>query len=313
MKAETTDFLTDLIHGLEQRPRTLSPKYLYDERGSQLFERICELDEYYPTRTEIAILEANRAEIAGCLGSRCAVIEPGAGASVKTRILLKELRDPAAYVPIDVSGDFLKESSRKLAIDFPSIAIHPVCADFTQPLRIPRIPDARNQAVFFPGSTLGNFQPTDAATLLRRMRDWVLPEGKLLVGIDLIKDTRTLERAYNDVEGVTAEFNLNLLVRANRELGSDFDPRSFTHRATFDSKHSRIEMHLISKKEQGVKISGREFRFEAGESIHTENSYKYSLPRFRELASEAALAVTRHWTDPKKYFGIFLLEPTTDR
>ena len=289
--------------------KNLPCKYFYDEVGSALFEQITELEEYYPTRTELTIMKRHAADMARLLGPRCLLIEYGSGSGIKTRLLLDQLRDLAAYVPIDVSGEHLRRSARALGEEYPDIEVLPLCGDFTRPLDLPgcRKPAAR-RVVYFPGSTLGNFTPQkEALALLRQIARLCGRGGGLLLGIDLRKDPRVIEAAYNDRRGVTAAFNRNILVRINRELGADFDLEQFTHRAFYDAAQGRIEMHLVSRCDQVVRVGGVPFFFAAGESIHTENSYKYSLPALTDLAEAGGFAVERVWTDERQDFSVAYL------
>jgi L-histidine Nalpha-methyltransferase len=303
-----TQFRADVLRGLFAPEKELPCKYFYDEVGSALFERITELDEYYPTRTELAIMEQHAAEMARLLGPRCLLIEYGSGSSVKTRRLLDQLRHPAGYVPIDVSGEHLRRSARALGEEYPDIEVLPLCDDFTRPLGLPacRKPAAR-RVVYFPGSTLGNFTPEAALALLRQTAGLCGRGGGLLLGIDLRKDPRVIEAAYNDRRGVTAAFNRNILVRINRELGADFDLDQFAHRAFYDAANGRIEMHLVSRRDQVVHVGGVPFFFVAGEAIHTENSYKYSLPALTDLAGAGGFAAERIWADERQYFSVAYL------
>lgn len=301
-------FLDDVLDGLGRMPKSLSPKYFYDARGSALFEAICELPEYYPTRTEIALMHRCVAEMSASLGERCLLIEYGSGAGIKTEILLGAM-NPVAYVAVDISPEALRASARRLAGRHPGIPLVAVCADYMQPLQIPgleRFENAR-RVVYFPGSTIGNLTPSEAAGFLRDARRLVGPGGAMLVGVDLKKDAAVLHAAYNDAQGVTAAFNLNLLHRINRELGGDFDVARFRHLAFYDSVAGRIEMHLESLAAQSVTIAGREFAFAANERLHTENSYKYAIDEFRELARSAGFAARQLWCDPQDYFAVHLL------
>ncbi len=304
----TEDFLSDVIRGLSMPRKQLPCKYLYDEAGSRLFDRICELPEYYPTRTELAILNRHVAEMARLLGPRCLVVEYGSGAGVKTRVLLDHLAEPAAYVPVEIAREQLNESARALARDYPRLEVRPLCADFTRPLRLPELvnPGAR-RVVYFPGSTIGNFTPDEARVLLEQSAKLVGAGGAMLLGADLKKDPQVLEDAYNDREGVTAAFNLNLLTRMNRELSTRFVPENFWHHALYNPREGRIEMHLVSRVEQRVAVDGREVTLAEGESICTEYSYKYSLRELRELAEAAGFAIERSWTDDRKYFSVHYL------
>src|SRR5438067_2196062 len=281
----TTDqFLADVLAGLSRSQKRLPAKYFYDAAGSRLFDRITELPEYYPTRTELGILRGHAAAMAARCGPRCLLVELGAGSLTKVRLLLDRLNRPAGYVPVDVSGDHLRSAAAALADDYPDLDVRPVVADFTGPFALPGVPAAR-RVVFFPGSTIGNFDPPEADALLRRVAGLVGPGGGLLLGVDLRKPVDVLERAYNDAAGVTAAFNRNLLVRINRELGADFDPAAFRHRAFFNGERSRIEMHLVSAARQRVRVGGAAFDFHVGESIHTENSYKYDVAGFAGRAA----------------------------
>ena len=295
----------DVVAGLRRSPRTLPCKYFYDERGSRLFEKICELDEYYLTRTELVILERSVAEMARCLGPRCMLIEPGSGSGTKTRLLLEALESPVAWVPVDISRDVLLRSSESIDGAHPELEVLPVCADFTQPFALPtpRHRPAR-RVVYFPGSTIGNFDPPEVVRFLARLRELCAPGGAVLIGADLRKDRKVLEAAYDDAAGVTAEFNLNLLLRVNRELGADFDLGCFQHRAVWDEERGRVEMHLVSTAAQTVQVDGESFSFAPGEAIHSESSYKYDLEGFAGLAAAAGLAVARVWLDERRWFSV---------
>jgi len=302
--------LADALSGLLRSPKRLPSKYFYDARGSELFERICEQPEYYPTRTEIAIMRDHVGEIAAALGPDVRLVEYGSGSGLKTRLLLRNLESPVAYVPVEISRSALAESVAKLEREFPRIEMLPVCADFTQPIKLPRAARApRQTVVYFPGSTLGNFAPDDALRLLREMRNeagqggGALPGG-ILIGIDLDKESAVLEAAYNDAAGVTAEFTLNLLVRMNHELGADFDLGAFRHRARWHPLAGRIETHIVSRREQDVHIDGRAFHFGAGEAMRVELSCKYTLEGFARFAARAGLRVAGVWTDPARQFSV---------
>jgi dimethylhistidine N-methyltransferase len=302
---KTERFLPEVLRGLRKPAKELPCKYFYDERGSRLFDEICELDEYYLTRTELAILDRHAPEIAGLLGPACLVIEFGSGSGLKTRLLLDALPEPAAYVPVDLAQEHLLRSADELRARYPGLEVLPVCADFTADLELPtpRKPAAR-RAVYFPGSTIGNFGPRAAHRLLRRIARLCGPGGALLVGTDLQKDAAVLEPAYDDARGVTAAFNLNLLRRINRELGADFDLDAFRHRAVYNRARGRIEMHLVSLRDQAVRIGGEIFSFAEGESVRSECSYKYDLGRFRAQAAAAGLDVARVWTDERRLFAV---------
>lgn len=303
-----SDFLADLIAGLSSNPRTLPCKYFYDERGAALFQKICELPEYYITRTEIDILDRNRAEIASHLGANIELIGLGTGAGTKTRILIETLESPTVYIPVDISEKQLRESTALFQRIFPDLEILPVCADYLQPVVLPSSSrKAARNIVYFPGSTIGNFEPTEAEEFLRRVANVCRQNGGLLIGADLKKDPHVLEAAYNDSAGVTAQFNLNLLDRINRELGADFDLDQWRHRAIYNSDAGRIEMHLISEIDQFVHVDERKFHFRRGEKIITEFSYKYAPEEFAAVAGKAGFEFVRMWTDDARLFGVFYL------
>jgi len=303
---QTSAFARDAIDDLSQHPKRLSPKYFYDAAGSELFEAITRLPEYYPTRTELSILRDRGGEIAAILPKGAALVEFGAGATTKIRLLLQHCA-VAAYVPVDISGDFLKAQADALRRDFPALSVHPVTADFTTPFALPPAIASLPKVGFFPGSTLGNFEPHEACAFLRSARDILGHGAQMIIGVDLEKDERVLHDAYNDAAGVTARFNLNVLVRINRELGGNFDLSAFTHRAIYNRERHRIEMHLISKRQQAVRMLGTSFSFRPGESIHTENSYKYSLERFTTLARSSGWTVRESWTDKDQMFSVHAL------
>jgi len=309
----SNQFRADVLRGLRAPQKWLPCKYFYDDTGSELFERITELEEYYPTRTERAIMERHAAEMAALLGEGCLLIEYGSGSSNKTRLLLNHLREPAGYVPVDVSGEHLLRSARILAAVYPGVEVLPLCGDFTRPLSlpVPRKP-VRRRVVYFPGSTIGNFNQDEAAALLRRTARLCGRGGVMLLGADLRKDPHVIEAAYSDEKGVTAAFNLNLLARINRELGADFDLDQFAHRAFYSTARGRIEMHLVSRREQRVRVGGETFFFLAGESIHTENSYKYSLGGLSDLAEAGGFEVERGWTDQALFFSVQYLTVSRD-
>jgi dimethylhistidine N-methyltransferase len=301
------DELAEIVAGLSLARKMISPKYFYDEKGSKLFEQICELPEYYLTRTEIAILQSSMHEIANEIGPQVSVIEYGIGSGLKTRVLLEKLDNPVAFIPIDISAEHLAESCAALAARFPEIEILPVAADFTRPVPIPNPtrPPAKN-LVYFPGSTIGNFEPEAALDLLRVMHEEAGPGGMLLIGADLKKDKRIIERAYNDQGGVTAQFNLNMLRRLNREFGSDFNLDAFGHAASYRENSGRIEMQLISLRDQEVGLDARVFSFTEGEKIITEYCHKFSLPGFRNLAEKAGFEFVKTWVDDNDWFSIQL-------
>jgi dimethylhistidine N-methyltransferase len=301
-----SSFLAETIAGLSQSPRRLPCKFFYDERGAQLFQKICNLREYYITRTELQILRLHGAEMADVLGENIELIGLGTGAGTKTKILLEELRHPAVYIPIDISNEQLKKSTRRFRQMFPKLEILPIATDYLEPfeLPLPRKPSSRS-VVYFPGSTIGNFEPNGATKFLRRLIDLCGQDGGLLIGVDLQKDKGIIEAAYNDSLGVTAQFNLNLLEHANRELGADFDLNNWRHSAVYNSDEGRIEMYLISESDQRVHLEGRPFDFEAGEKILTEYSYKHTPEGFAALAHKAGFEFKKIWTDDAGLFGVF--------
>jgi L-histidine Nalpha-methyltransferase len=309
--ANRADALTaDVLDGLKKEPKELSPVWFYDELGSFLFDNICELPEYYITRTELQIMHGHANEMAQHVGPEAALIEFGSGTSLKTRLLLDQLEQPLAYVPVDISREHLFTAAGALAKDYPNLHIVPVCADFTQNFELPQfIQAAQRRVIYFPGSTLGNFERSQAHALLVRMRKMAGANGAVLIGIDLRKDPRVLERAYDDAAGVTAEFNLNALRHVNRELGADFDLDAFDHMAVWVEDQSRIEMHLVSKRDQVVHLGGEQVRITRGEHLRTEYCHKYTIDDFNELAATAGLAVKRVWMDPNQQFSVQLLEP----
>jgi dimethylhistidine N-methyltransferase len=298
-------FRTDVLNGLRRRHKRLPCKYFYDDVGSQLFDRICELPEYYPTRTELAILGADAPAMAARLGRHCLVIEYGSGSSIKTRLLLDALDRPAAYLPVDIACEHLERSAAALANNHPGLVVLPVCADFTCRFALPPgVPAAARRVAYFPGSTIGNFAPRPAASLLAEMGRLVGPGGAVLIGVDLKKDPKVLEPAYNDAAGVTAAFNLNLLARINRELAGDFDLDRFEHHALYDPTFGRVEMYLISRRRQSVRAAGERIDFEEGEPILTECSYKYTVRGFQALAAAAGLRARQVWTDANRWFSV---------
>lgn len=305
------DALTDdVIEGLRKSPKELSPVWFYDDLGSFLFDSICELPEYYVTRTEMGIMQMHAAEMAHHIGPRAALIEFGSGTSLKTRLLLDVLDRPIAYVPVDIAREHLLDAAGDLARDYPALQVHPVCADFTQLFELPKhAAAAQRRVVYFPGSTLGNFTHGDARDLLARIRKMIGRDGALLIGIDLRKDPQVLKRAYDDDAGVTAEFNLNALRHINRELGCNFDLNAFEHCAVWVEDESRIEMHLVSKRDQVVNVRGERIPIARGEHLRTEYCHKYTLEGFADLAASADLAVARVWMDAGKQFSVQLLEP----
>jgi dimethylhistidine N-methyltransferase len=300
-------FAGALLLGLAKSPKEIACKYFYDEAGSRLFDAICDLPEYYQTRTETTLLSRHAGEIAALMGPGVEVVEYGAGSLRKARILLDALDSPRAYTPLDISGDYLAGVVRSLAADYPALVLRPMVGDFTGPLDIPALPDGPRRAGFFPGSTIGNFRPDAALSLLRRMRAG-LNGGGLLIGVDLVKNPARLHAAYNDTAGVTAAFNKNLLARANHELGADFDLGAFAHYAPYNTAAQRIEMYLVSLKRQQVSLCGQTFELAQGEAMHTEDSHKYTIESFREMAAHAGFTPRAVWTDEERLFSVHWLE-----
>lgn len=305
--ADSAAFLRDVLEGLSKPRKTLPCKYLYDARGSMLFDRICELAEYYPTRTELGLLREQADAIAAAIGPDACLVEFGSGASIKVRIVLDALECPRVYVPVDISREHLLASTRALADDYPKLAVIPVCADYTQPFALPDACREGRKVGLFPGSTIGNFTPDAAVAFLTQARATLGSGSHLLIGVDLKKDEKTLWGAYNDSEGVTAAFNMNLLVRINRELGGTFDLGAFEHRAPYNEARGCVEMHLVSRREQTVTIGGRSFDFAAGETIHTEDSHKYAIDEFHALAGRAGWRAIETWTDAEDLFSVHYL------
>jgi L-histidine N-alpha-methyltransferase len=299
------DELEEILESLGQPQKTISPKYFYDKRGSKLFDQICNLPEYYPTRTELAIMKAFAGDMAQRVGRQASLIEFGSGSSLKIRILLQHLAELAAYVPVDISREHLVAAANDIAADFPHVEVLPVAADFTHPFELPspKIPPVKN-VVYFPGSTIGNFSPEGALELLRVMYQEAGEKGGLLIGIDLQKDLEIIERAYNDAAGITAAFNLNVLRRLNNEFGANFDLRAYEHEAIYNENAGRIEMYLVSAKDQQFSLGGRQFQVERGERILTEHSHKYTLEGFAELAARAGFHLEDYWADANKMFAV---------
>lgn len=296
----------DVIKGLGKPQKCIPPKYFYDEKGSQLFDQICQLREYYPTRTEMALLQAHREDFAQCISSNGTILELGSGSSLKIRLLLEAVR-PAAYVAVDISKAHLLQAVQALARRYPWLEVHAVCADLTTEWKLPFSPKGAITA-FYPGSSIGNFSPSQAVQLLTRVAHLVGSGGGLLIGVDLKKDTSILERAYNDAKGITAAFNFNLLERINRELQGNFVLNQFTHVARYNQPEGRIEMHLVSLLDQEVSVGGKSFAFKKGESLHTENSYKYHVEEFQMMAKQAGFLPQKVWVDDQNLFSIHYLE-----
>jgi dimethylhistidine N-methyltransferase len=300
-------FATELLEGLRSTPRAVAPKWFYDTEGSRLFESICELPEYYPTRTELALLDHHAQEMAALIGEGADIVEFGAGASRKVRVLLDALPAPRRFLPVDISGEHLEAAAVVLRTDYPRLQVQPMVGDFTRGLALPQAVGRR--IGFFPGSSIGNFEPEKAQALLRGFAG-MLAGGGLLIGVDLVKDPALLHAAYNDSRGVTAAFNLNLLARANRELGADFDLSAWAHSAFYQPALKRIEMHLVSRCAQQVHLGGQSLSFAEGDSVHTENSYKYTVEGFAALARGAGFDVRKTWVDGGRRFSLYWLEPT---
>jgi len=302
--APRSAFEAEMVAALSQAPRRIAPKFFYDEAGSALFDRICDLPEYYPTRTEFGLLHTHAAEMARLIGPAADLVEFGAGSLTKVRVLLDALPRPRSFVPIDISAEHLHASAVPLRQAYPGLDVQPLAGDFTAELQLPA---SERRVGFFPGSSIGNMDRAEALVFLRRCRGW-LAGGGLLIGVDLVKDPQLLHAAYNDAAGVTAAFNRNLLVRANRELGADFEPDQFAHYAFYEPQQRRIEMHLLSRRDQRVSLAGLEFSFAEGETLHTENSHKYTVGDFRALASEAGFEPGPVWCDPQRLFSVHWLD-----
>lgn len=305
-KPQSLSLYDAVVEGLSQPCKVIPPKFFYDEKGSQLFDAICDQPEYYLPGVERRLLQDCAAEIVRYTGKARVLIEPGAGNLAKVRLLLDELQ-PSAYVPMDISCEYLQWMSAELAADYPWLAIHAACVDFSHSLPLPATVPAGKRLAFFPGSSLGNFHPPEAARFLTMVRDTVAEGGMLLIGVDTKKPVSILDAAYNDAAGVTAEFNLNLLQRMRRELAADVDPDGFDHRAFYNAAKGRVEMHLVSQREQEVRVNGHRFHFERGESVHTECSYKYTPDEFHALARQAGFTPVRHWLAEGGLFAVYLL------
>lgn len=303
----TSEFYRDVISGLGQNPRSIPPKYFYNTRGSRLFDAICQQPEYYLTRTEKALLEEHAGEISDLIGPGCALIEPGCGSCEKVRLLLDSLQ-PDTYIPIDISGEHLQDAAAQIAGCYSWLDVQPVCTDITDGLSLPYIPHDTKRIVFYPGSSIGNFEPANAVTFMQRLGTIVGNGGGLLIGVDLQKDPARLNAAYNDASGLTAAFNINLLHRISDELDGDLDIDAFAHHAFYNQDRKRIEMHLLCTSDQSIHIDGHRFDLEAGETIHTEYSYKYTIDQFRLLANRAGFTQGSVWTDQERLFSLHYLE-----
>lgn len=297
------DFYAEVIQGLHRKPKLIPPKFFYDEAGSKLFDAICEVPEYYPTRTEMALLYEHADEIAALIGKECLLIEPGSGSSQKVRLLLDALQ-PAAYMPMDISRAHLLNAAQQLSEDYPWLEVHATCVDFTTEMKLRFCPPSVHKVAFFPGSSIGNFEPADAIGFLRNMANMVGSGGGLLIGVDLKKEHNILNAAYNDAQGVTAEFNLNLLTRINHELGGQFNINAFKHKAFYNPRMGRIEMHLASRENQIIVVGDEAVNFKEAETIHTESSYKYTVEEFSGLAQAAGFELVTVWTDADDLFSL---------
>ena len=305
-KPEPADFYREVIAGLKQRPKRIPPKFFYDDDGSRLFDSICEQPEYYPARVETGMLAQYADEIAELTGVGCCLIEPGSGSCKKVRLLLDALR-PSHYIPMDISCAHLQEAAGYIAEEYPWLDVRTVCADITRTVELPCIPEQAARVVFYPGSSIGNFEPLEAVDFLAALAEVAGPGGGLLIGVDLEKESSVLDSAYNDANGITADFNLNLLSRINRELDGDIDIDTFRHHAFYNEAEGRIEMHLVSECMQTLRIDGHSYEFSAGESIHTENSYKYTTSGFRALAEQAGFISEAIWLDDEELFSLHFL------
>lgn len=307
LKPSESNFASDIVEGLGQKPATIPPKYFYDALGSKLFDQITQLEEYYPTRTEISILKKHADDIAQEIGTGSILVEPGGGSCTKVHILLDGLK-PKAYVPMDISSQHLKAASENLAQQYPHLEIHAVCTDFTRQMRVPASAPEGTRVVFFPGSSIGNFTPTEAHAFLNSIAQLVGDKGYFLIGVDLKKDNTILQAAYDDTLGITAKFNLNVLNRINHELEANFELEQWRHKAFYNEELGRIEMHLISCCNQSVTIAGQRFHFVTDESIHTENSYKYSVDEFISLAAKSGFTSQNVWLDEQSLFSVHLFK-----
>ncbi|MFV2061066.1 MAG: L-histidine N(alpha)-methyltransferase [Gammaproteobacteria bacterium] len=297
------DFFGEVIDGLQKENKVIPPKFFYNEQGSKIFDAICDSPEYYPTRTEIDILKNNATEISQYIDADCLLIEPGSGSSQKVRLLLDTLK-PSVYMPMDISKDYLIQIAKDVSSEYSWLDVHAACIDYTDKIKLPYNMDDVHKVAFFPGSSIGNFEPADAVKFLQNIAEIVKPGGGILIGVDLKKDVETLNAAYNDSHGVTADFNLNLLTRINQELDANFDLNGFEHKAFYNDKKGRIEMHLKSKEQQTVKVGDHSISFSENETIHTENSYKYTISEFQDLLKDAGFEPLRVWTDDNDLFSV---------
>ena len=304
---EPSDFFSEVIEGLSDKQKYIPPKFFYDRTGSELFEAICETKEYYPTRTEQAILQDNVKEIAHIIGRNCVLLEPGSGNCEKVRLLLDVIK-PSAYVPMDISRIHLKNAAQCLSEEYPWLDVLAACVDFTKPLELSFCPDNRKKIAFFPGSSIGNFEPSEAIHFMSHVADTVEPGGGMLIGVDLKKDRHILDAAYNDKAGITARFNLNILDRINHELNGNFDLDNFEHYAFYNELKGRVEMHLRSMESQQVTVDNTQINLDKNETIHTENSYKYTIDEFQSMAEKAGFEPVYVWTDPQNLFSVHYFE-----
>ena len=303
---EASDFYAEVLEGLQKNPMTIAPKFFYDEKGSQIFDLICKTHDYYPTRTETKIIRDNIDEIGACLGTGSLLVEPGSGNSRKVRELLDAIK-PHTYIPMDISQKYLQKEAKKLAKEYPWLNVHAICTDYTAAINLPYKNNSQHRVAFFPGSSIGNFEPKDAIEFFTNIARMVGKKGGLLIGVDLQKDVGRLEAAYDDIDGHTAAFNLNLLTRINRDLDANFDLQCFQHRAYYNQEKSRIEMHLICTRAQQVNINGHVFDFQLGDDIHTECSYKYTVKSFQQLAAKAGFQPVNVWVDKNELFSLHYL------
>lgn len=310
LEPRNTNMLKEVLVGLSKSQKTIPPKFLYDKKGSEIFEQICNLPEYYPTRAETEIMKKYSREMAEMIGENALIIEPGSGSGEKVRFLLRELISPAGYVPIEISKDILLRMTEELGEEFPDLRVLPVCADFSEELDLPLTVESRTgrKIIYFPGSTIGNLSPSEAVHFLKKFGKMMEHNGGLIIGVDLKKDKESFELAYDDPQGVTANFNLNLLERLNREVDASFETRNFRHEAFYNEGLGRVEMHLKSVIPQLVRVNQTVFRFREGETIHTENSYKYSVEEFCELCAKAKLKIKHNWKDSKNLFCVYYFE-----
>jgi dimethylhistidine N-methyltransferase len=307
-RPDTDNMLEEVKASLGSTPKRLSPKFFYDARGSRLFDKICRLPEYYPTRTEVSIYKSSAHDMARTIGENVCLLELGSGSSEKIRLILEAVR-PAMYIPLDISREHLLQSSLRLSYDYPWLDIRAACVDYSQAWQAPLVPHTRRKVVFFPGSSIGNFEPDEAVALLSSVRKLCGQTGGLLIGFDCLKPAHILESAYNDAAGVTAEFNRNILHHLNRKLGADFNVERFAHKAFFNQQEGRIEMHLVSLDKQEVHLGEATFHFDKQETIHTESSYKYDPDQFSELLARAGFVLRQLWTDEKNWFAVAYAEP----